>query len=63
MCTWVILLGYQGEGLGTDGRAGYQADGNTSQCSRVVNTHDCVKSHINCVDICLLAILVPSTCI
>lgn len=61
MC--VVLLGHQGEGLGTDGRAGYQADGEASQRSGVVNTHDCVKSRTNRVDIGLLAVLIPSTCV
>lgn len=59
----VLLLGHQGESLGTDGRAGYQADGDASQRSRVVNTHDCVKSRTNRVDVRLLAVLVPSACI
>lgn len=61
MC--VVLLGHQGEGLGTDGRAGYQADGEASQRSGVVNTHDCVKSRANRVDIGLLAVLIPSACV
>lgn len=59
----VALLGHQGEGLGTDGRAGYQADGQAPQRSRVVNTHDCFKSHTNRVDISLLAVLVSSACV
>lgn len=63
VCMCVVLLGHQGEGLGTDGRAGYQADGNAPQRSRVVNTHDCFKSRTNRVDISLLAVLVPSACV
>lgn len=61
MC--VLLLGHQGEGLGTDGRAGYQADGDASQRSRVMNTHDCIKSRTDCIDVGLLAALVPSACV
>lgn len=61
MCA--VSLGHQGEGLGTDGRAGHQADGYASQRSRVVNTHDCVKSRTNRVDIGLLAVLIPSACV
>lgn len=58
MC--VLLLGHQGEGLGTDGRAVHQADGNASQRSRVMDTHDCVKSRTNRVDVSLLAVLVSA---
>lgn len=61
MC--VLLLGHEGEGLGTDGRAGYQADGDAPQRCGVVNTHDCVESCTNRVDVSLLAVLVPSACI
>lgn len=60
VCMCVLLLGHQREGLGTDGRAGHQADGDASQRSGVMNTHDCVKSCTNRVDVSLLAVLVPS---
>lgn len=60
---FVFLLGHQGEGLGTDGRARYQADGDASQRSGIVNTHDCIKSRADRVDVGLLAVLVPSACI
>lgn len=62
-CVYESLLGHQGESLSTDGRAGYQADGDASQRSRVVNTHDCVKGRTNGVNVSLLAVLVPSACI
>lgn len=58
-----LLLGHQGEGLGTDGRAGHQADGDAPQRSRVMDTHDCVKSRSNRVDVGLLAVLVSSACV
>lgn len=63
VCKYFLLLGHQREGLGTDGRAGHQADGDASQRSGVVNTHDCVKSCTNGVDVSLLAVLVPAACI
>lgn len=63
VCICVLLLGHQGEGLGTDGRARYQADGDASQRSGVVDTHDCVKSRANRVDVGLLAVLVASACV
>ncbi len=63
VCLCVLLLGHQGEGLGTDGRAGHQADGDASQRSRVVDTHDCVKSCRNRVDVGLLAVLVSPACV
>lgn len=59
MC--VLLLGHEGEGLGADGGAGHQADGDAPQRSRVVNTHDCVKSRTDRVDVGLLAVLVASS--
>lgn len=59
----VLLLGHQGKGLGTDGRAVHQTDGDASQRSRIVNAHDRVKSCANGVDVCLLAVLVSSSCI
>lgn len=49
------LLGHQREGLIADGRAGHQADGNASQCSGVVNAHDCFKNCADGVDVRLLA--------
>lgn len=58
--TCFLLLGHQREGLGTDGRAGHQADGDASQRRGVVNTHDRVKSCTYCVDVGLLAVLVPA---
>ena len=63
LCVYILLLGHQGEGLGTDGRAGYQADGDAAQRSGVVNTHDCVKNRTDRVDVGLLAVLVPSACV
>lgn len=63
MCMCSLSLGHQGEGLGTDGRARYQADGDASQCSGVVDTHDCVKNRVDGVYVSLLAVLVSSACI
>lgn len=63
VCMSASLLGHQGEGFGTDGRAGHQADGDAPQRRRIVNTHDCVKSCADGVDVGLLAALLPSACI
>lgn len=59
----MVSLGHQGEGLGADGRAGYQADGDASQRRGVVNAHDRVESCADRVDVGLLAVLVPPACV
>lgn len=56
-------LGHQGEGLSTDGRAGHQADGDSSQRGGIVHAHHCVKGSADGVDIALLTGLVPSSCV
>ena len=55
------LLGHQREGLGADGGAGDQADGNASQRSGVVNAHDGFKNCADGVDVRLLAARVPDS--
>lgn len=60
VCKCFLLLRDQREGLGTDGGAGYQTDGDAAERSGVVNTHDCVKRCADGVDVGLLAVLVPS---
>lgn len=57
------LLGHQSKGLGADGRAGHQADGDASQRSGVVNAHDCFKNRADGVDVCLLAAGIPDSCV
>lgn len=56
-----VLLGHQREGLRADGRAGYQADGDASQRSGVVDAHDRFKNCANGVDVRLLAARIPDS--
>lgn len=56
-----VLLGHQREGLGADGRAGYQADGDASQRGGVVDAHDRFKNCANGVDVRLLAARIPDS--
>lgn len=56
-----VLLGHQREGLGADGRAGHQADGDASQRSGVVDAHDRFKNCANGVDVRLLAARIPDS--
>ena len=59
-CVCILLLGHQGKGLGADGRAGHQADGDASQRSGVVNAHHRLERRADGVDVGLLAVLVAS---
>lgn len=54
-----VLLGHQREGLGADGRAGYQADGDASQRSGVVDAHHRLENRADGVDVRLLAAGIP----
>lgn len=49
------LLGHQGEGVGADGGAGHQADGQASQRGWVVDPHHRLEGGTDGIDIGLLA--------